>query len=169
MVPMWFFPIAIAQRATRWCSSPVRRTQRGHVLADLWARAGLPDGVFNVVHGDKVAVDALLTHPDVASISSSVPPRSPSTSTRTAPRRASAVQALGGAKNHMLVLPDGPPNSPRIRRQRRLRLGGRAVHGDLGAGRGEPVADPELVAEIAGRVDPRVGDGRRADPTWAHW
>ena len=75
-------------------------------LAALLQEAGLPDGVFNVLQGDKEAVDAILEHPDIAAVSSSAPPRSRATSTRPARRNGKRVQALGGAKNHMLVLPD---------------------------------------------------------------
>jgi malonate-semialdehyde dehydrogenase (acetylating)/methylmalonate-semialdehyde dehydrogenase len=79
--------------ATPWSSSPVEKDPSAAMyIADLWKQAGLPDGVFNVVHGDKVAVDALLTHPDQASSRSSAPPRSRSTSTRPAPRTASGCR-----------------------------------------------------------------------------
>src|SRR6202044_3601445 len=76
------------------------------LLARLWAEAGLPDGVFNVVHGDKVAVDALLTHPDIAAVSfvGSTPIARYVYETGT--QAGKRVQALGGAKNHMVVLPD---------------------------------------------------------------
>ena len=104
MVPMWFFPIAIAAGNTVILKPP-RRTLSGHVLADLWKQAGLPDGVFNVVHGDKVAVDTLLTHPDVASISFVGSTPIAQYVYETGPRTASGCR-LGGAKNHMLVLPD---------------------------------------------------------------
>ena len=76
-------------------------------MAELWAEAGLPDGVFNVVHGDKVAVDALLDAPRrQGGLASSAPRRSPATSTRPRTAHGKRVQALGGAKNHMVVLPD---------------------------------------------------------------
>ena len=107
MVPMWFFPIAIATGNTR----RPQAEREGPVgvanwMAELMAEAGLPAGVFNVVHGDKEAVDALLTHPDVASISfvGSTPIAKYVYETGTA--HGKRVQALGGAKNHMLVLPD---------------------------------------------------------------
>ena len=103
------------------------------MLAELWAEAGLPDGVFNVVHGDKEAVDALLEHPAVAAVSfvGSTPIARYVYETGT--RHGKRVQALGGAKNHMVVLPDADLEAGRGRRgQRRLRLGGGAVHGDLG-------------------------------------
>ncbi|OIJ24245.1 CoA-acylating methylmalonate-semialdehyde dehydrogenase [Nocardioides luteus] len=106
MVPMWFFPIAIAAGNTVIIKPSEKDPTASNWIAELWAEAGLPDGVYNVVHGDKEAVDALLDNPDVASISfvGSTP------IARYVYERGTAagkrVQALGGAKNHMLVLPD---------------------------------------------------------------
>ncbi|MGW3246055.1 CoA-acylating methylmalonate-semialdehyde dehydrogenase [Streptomyces sp. NPDC001070] len=106
MVPMWFFPIAIAAGNTVVVKPSEKDPSAANFLADLWKRAGLPDGVFNVVHGDKVAVDRLLEHPDVKSVSfvGSTPIARYVYETGT--RYGKRVQALGGAKNHMLVLPD---------------------------------------------------------------
>jgi len=75
-------------------------------LARLLAQAGLPAGVFNVVQGDKAAVDALLAHPQVRAVSFVAPPRSRITSTGRGAEAGKRVQALGGAKNHMVVMPD---------------------------------------------------------------
>jgi malonate-semialdehyde dehydrogenase (acetylating)/methylmalonate-semialdehyde dehydrogenase len=106
MVPMWMHPIAIACGNTFVLKPSERDPSVSLYVARLYAEAGLPDGVFNVVHGDKVAVDALLDHPDVAAISfvGSTP------IARYIHERASAagkrVQALGGAKNHAVVMPD---------------------------------------------------------------
>jgi len=106
MVPMWMFPVAIACGNTFVLKPSERDPSASMLLAELWQRAGLPDGVFNVVHGDKVAVDALLDHPDVAAVSfvGSTP------IARYIHERGTAngkrVQALGGAKNHAIVLPD---------------------------------------------------------------
>jgi malonate-semialdehyde dehydrogenase (acetylating)/methylmalonate-semialdehyde dehydrogenase len=106
MVPMWMFPVAIACGNTFVLKPSERDPSASMLLAEMWAEAGLPDGVFNVVHGDKVAVDALLDHPGVEAISfvGSTP------IARYVHERASAngkrVQALGGAKNHAIVLPD---------------------------------------------------------------
>ncbi|MEU2713491.1 CoA-acylating methylmalonate-semialdehyde dehydrogenase [Streptomyces sp. NPDC007205] len=106
MVPMWMFPIAIACGNT-FVLKPSEKDPSASVrIAELLAEAGLPDGVFNVVHGDKVAVDRLLEHPDVKAVSfvGSTPiARYIHTTASAAGKR---VQALGGAKNHMLVLPD---------------------------------------------------------------
>ena len=106
MVPMWMYPVAIACGNTFVLKPSERDPSASMLAAELWAEAGLPDGVFNVVHGDKEAVDALLDHPDVAAVSfvGSTP------IARYIHERGSAagkrVQALGGAKNHAIVLPD---------------------------------------------------------------
>ncbi len=108
MVPMWMFPVALA------CGNsfilkpserdPVRLAADGRVALK---EAGLPDGVFNVVHGDKETVDALLHHPDIAAMSfvGSTADR-PLPSTRRRRRTGKRCQALGGAKNHMIIMPD---------------------------------------------------------------
>ena len=106
MVPMWMFPIAIASGNTFVLKPSEKDPTVSQMVAELFTEAGLPDGVFNVVHGDKDAVDALLTHPDVAAISfvGSTPIARYIHETGTA--NGKRVQALGGAKNHMIVLPD---------------------------------------------------------------
>nr|WP_257019265.1 CoA-acylating methylmalonate-semialdehyde dehydrogenase [Streptomyces sp. TLI_235] len=106
MVPMWFFPIAIATGNTVVLKPSEKDPSAANFLAELWKEAGLPDGVFNVVHGDKAAVDRLLEHPDIKSVSfvGSTPIARYVYETGT--RYGKRVQALGGAKNHMLVLPD---------------------------------------------------------------
>jgi malonate-semialdehyde dehydrogenase (acetylating)/methylmalonate-semialdehyde dehydrogenase len=106
MVPMWFFPIAIAAGNTVVLKPSEKDPSAANFLAELWKQAGLPDGVFNVVHGDKVAVDRILEHPDVKSVSfvGSTPIARYVYETGT--KYGKRVQALGGAKNHMLVLPD---------------------------------------------------------------
>jgi malonate-semialdehyde dehydrogenase (acetylating)/methylmalonate-semialdehyde dehydrogenase len=106
MVPMWMHPMAIATGNTFVLKPSERDPSASNLVAELYAEAGLPAGVFNVVHGDKVAVDALLDHPDVAAVSfvGSTPiaryvyERGTSNGKR--------VQALGGAKNHAVVMPD---------------------------------------------------------------
>ncbi len=162
MVPMWFFPIAIAAGNTVVLKPSEKDPSAAMFIADLWKQAGLPDGVFNVVHGDKEAVDTLLTHPDVASISfvGSTPIAQYVYETGTA--HGKRVQALGGAKNHMLVLPDAD-----------LELtADSAVNAGFGsAGERcmaisvlvavEPVAD-DLIKAISTRMAGlRTGDGRR--------
>ena len=106
MVPMWMHPIAIACGNTFVLKPSERDPSVSTLVAEMWAEAGLPDGVFNVVHGDKEAVDALLDHPGVAAVSFV----GSTAIARYIHQRASAngkrVQALGGAKNHAIVLPD---------------------------------------------------------------
>ncbi len=110
MVPMWMHPIAIACGNTFVLKPSERDPSGSQLVARLWQEAGLPDGVFNVVNGDVEAVDALLDHPDVAAVSfvGSTP------IARYIHERASAngkrVQALGGAKNHAIVMPDADPS-----------------------------------------------------------
>ncbi len=106
MVPMWMFPIAIACGNTFVLKPSERDPSTSMMIADLLKQAGLPDGVFNIVHGDKIAVDALLTHPDVQAVSfvGSTPIAKYIYETGT--QNGKRVQALGGAKNHMIIMPD---------------------------------------------------------------
>ncbi len=106
MVPMWMFPVAIACGNTFVLKPSERDPSSSLLLAEMLKEAGLPEGVFNVVHGDKIAVDALLAHPDVQAISfvGSTPIAEYVYSEGT--RHGKRVQALGGAKNHMIVMPD---------------------------------------------------------------
>ncbi|MBG6107462.1 CoA-acylating methylmalonate-semialdehyde dehydrogenase [Frigoribacterium sp. CG_9.8] len=162
MVPLWFFPIAIAAGNTVVLKPSEKDPSSSNWLAALFTEAGLPDGVFNVVHGDKVAVDALLEHPDVASISFVGSTPIARYIYETGSKHGKRVQALGGAKNHMLVLPDADLDL----------VADSAVNAGFGsAGERcmaisvlvavEPVAD-ELIAKIASRMSQlTVGDGRR--------
>ncbi|MGB8884367.1 MAG: CoA-acylating methylmalonate-semialdehyde dehydrogenase [Azonexus sp.] len=106
MVPMWMFPVALACGNTFVLKPSERDPSAAMFIADLLARANLPKGVFNVVHGDKEAVDTLLTDPRVAAVSfvGSTPIAEYIYATGTA--HGKRVQALGGAKNHMVVMPD---------------------------------------------------------------
>jgi malonate-semialdehyde dehydrogenase (acetylating) / methylmalonate-semialdehyde dehydrogenase len=162
MVPLWFMPVAIAAGNSVVLKPSEKDPSASLIIAQLWAEAGLPEGVLNVVHGDKVAVDRLLEHPDIAAISfvGSTPIARYVYETGT--RNGKRVQALGGAKNHMVVLPDAD-----------LDL---AADAAVNAGFGsagercmaisalvavEPIAD-ELVTKISERVATlRTGDGRR--------
>ena len=162
MVPMWFFPMAIATGNTVVLKPSEKDPSAANFIAELWAEAGLPSGVFNVVHGDKVAVDALLESPDVKSVSfvGSTPIARYVYETGT--KNGKRVQALGGAKNHMLVLPDADLDL----------AADQAINAGFGSA-GErcmaisvvlavtPIADI-LVAKIAERMATlRTGDGRR--------
>jgi malonate-semialdehyde dehydrogenase (acetylating)/methylmalonate-semialdehyde dehydrogenase len=106
MVPMWMFGNAIACGNTFILKPSEKDPSASVYVAELLKEAGVPDGVFNVVHGDKVAVDAILEHPDIAAISfvGSTPIARHIYETGT--KNGKRVQALGGAKNHMVVLPD---------------------------------------------------------------
>ena len=162
MVPMWFFPLALAAGNTVILKPSEKAPGASIWIAKLLQEAGLPDGVFNVVQGDKVAVDGLLENPDVASISfvGSTPIAKYVYETGTA--NGKRVQALGGAKNHMLVLPDADLDL----------VADSAVNAGFGsAGERcmaisvlvavEPVAD-KLIPKIVSRMETlRTGDGRR--------
>jgi malonate-semialdehyde dehydrogenase (acetylating)/methylmalonate-semialdehyde dehydrogenase len=106
MVPMWMFPIAIACGNTFVLKPSEKVPSCSLRMAELFKEAGLPDGVFNVVPGDKEAVDALLMHPDVRSISFVGSTPVAKYIYETAAHHGKRVQALGGAKNHAVVLPD---------------------------------------------------------------
>jgi malonate-semialdehyde dehydrogenase (acetylating)/methylmalonate-semialdehyde dehydrogenase len=106
MVPMWMHPVAIACGNTFVLKPSERDPSVSNLVAELYAEAGLPDGVFNVVHGDKVAVDALLTHPEVDAVSFVGSTPIARYVHATASQHSKRVQALGGAKNHAVVLPD---------------------------------------------------------------
>jgi len=162
MVPMWFFPIAIAAGNTVVLKPSEKDPSAANWLAALFSEAGLPDGVLNVLHGDKVAVDGLLEHRDVKSISFVGSTPIAQYIYETAAKNGKRVQALGGAKNHMLVLPDADLDL----------TADAAINAGFGsAGERcmaisvvvavEPVAD-ELIEKITQRMKGlKTGDGRR--------
>jgi malonate-semialdehyde dehydrogenase (acetylating)/methylmalonate-semialdehyde dehydrogenase len=162
MVPLWFFPVAIAAGNTVVLKPSEKDPSAALWMARLWKEAGLPDGVFNVLQGDKVAVDGLLTAPDVRSISFVGSTPIAQYIYETAAKHGKRVQALGGAKNHMLVLPDADLDL----------VADSAVNAGFGSA-GErcmavsvilavdPVAD-SLIEKITDRIGTlRIGDGRR--------
>ena len=106
MVPMWMHPIAIAAGNTFILKPSERDPSASNFIARLYADAGLPEGVFNVVHGDKVAVDAILDHPGIAAVSFVGSTPIAKYVHQRASEAGKRVQALGGAKNHAVVLPD---------------------------------------------------------------
>ena len=106
MVPCWMFPVAIAAGNTFVLKPSPTDPSPSLRIAELFEQAGLPDGVFNVVQGDKVAVDALLEHPDVKAVSFVGSTPIANYIYETGARHGKRVQALGGAKNHMVVMPD---------------------------------------------------------------
>ncbi len=162
MVPLWFFPIAIAAGNTVILKPSEKAPSAAIWLAALWKEAGLPDGVFNVVNGDKVAVDVLLTHQDVQAISFVGSTPIAKYVYETGAAHGKRVQALGGAKNHMLVLPDADLDL----------VADSAINAGFGsAGERcmaisvvvavEPVADA-LIPKLTERMSKlRTGDGRR--------
>lgn len=106
MVPLWMFPIAITCGNTFVLKPSERDPSAANFLAELLHEAGLPEGVFNVIHGDKEAVDGLLHHPDVAAISFVGSTPIAEYIYKTGTDNGKRVQALGGAKNHMVIMPD---------------------------------------------------------------
>ncbi|MEM1361835.1 MAG: CoA-acylating methylmalonate-semialdehyde dehydrogenase [Pseudomonadota bacterium] len=106
MVPMWMFPVALACGNTFVLKPSERDPSASLLLAEWLAEAGLPEGVFNVVQGDKTAVDALLTHPDIKAVSFVGSTPIAKYIYETGILNGKRVQALGGAKNHMVILPD---------------------------------------------------------------
>lgn len=106
MVPMWMFPVAIACGNTFILKPSERDPSASLMVADLLKQAGLPDGVFNVLQGDKLAVDGLINHPDVKAISFVGSTPIAKYIYQTGAMHGKRVQALGGAKNHMVVMPD---------------------------------------------------------------
>jgi malonate-semialdehyde dehydrogenase (acetylating)/methylmalonate-semialdehyde dehydrogenase len=106
MVPMWMFPVALACGNTFVLKPSERDPSLALRMAELLTAAGLPDGVFNVVHGDKETVDAILAHPDIAAVSFVGSTPIARYIYETGARHGKRVQALGGAKNHAIVLPD---------------------------------------------------------------
>ncbi len=163
MVPMWFFPVALAAGNCVILKPSEKDPSAANWVAELLTEAGLPDGVFNVVHGDKEAVDALLVHKDVQSISFVGSTPIAHYVYETGAKAGKRVQALGGAKNHMLVLPDADLDL----------VADSAVNAGFGsAGERcmaisvvvavEPIADPLIDAIATKMAGIKVGDGRRA-------
>lgn len=106
MVPLWMYPVAIACGNTFVLKPSERDPSAANLVASLLLEAGLPDGVMNVVHGDKLAVDALLDHPDVQAVSFVGSTPIAEYVYRRGTEAGKRIQALGGAKNHMVVMPD---------------------------------------------------------------
>ena len=162
MVPMWFFPIAIAAGNCVVLKPSEKDPSAAIWMAKLWKEAGLPDGVFTVLNGDKESVDGLLTHPEVQAISFVGSTPIAQYVYETGSKHGKRVQALGGAKNHMLVLPDADLDL----------VADSAINAGFGsAGERcmaisvvvavEPVAD-NLIPKIIERMGKlRTGDGRR--------
>jgi malonate-semialdehyde dehydrogenase (acetylating)/methylmalonate-semialdehyde dehydrogenase len=154
MVPMWMFPVAIAAGNTFVLKPSPTDPSASLLMADLLKQAGLPDGVFNVVQGDKVAVDALIEHPDVKAISFVGSTPIANYIYETGARHGKRVQALGGAKNHMVVMPDADIDQ--------------AVDALIGAGYGSAgercmaISVAVLVGDVADRLIPKLVERAKA-------
>jgi len=148
MVPMWMFPVAIAAGNTFVLKPSPLDPSPSLLIADLFKQAGLPDGVFNVVQGDKEAVDALLEHPDVKAVSFVGSTPIANYIYETGAHHGKRVQALGGAKNHMVVMPDADIDQ--------------AVDALVGAGYGSAgercmaISVAVLVGDVGARLIPKL-------------
>ncbi|WP_442808338.1 CoA-acylating methylmalonate-semialdehyde dehydrogenase [Trinickia soli] len=153
MVPCWMFPVALAAGNTFILKPSERDPSASLFMARLLKEAGLPDGVFNVVQGDKVVVGALLEHPDVKAISFVGSTPIASYIYETGARLGKRVQALGGAKNHMVVMPDADLDQ--------------AVDALIGAGYGSAgercmaISVAVLVGDVADKILPRLAERAR--------
>ncbi|MBI3533850.1 MAG: CoA-acylating methylmalonate-semialdehyde dehydrogenase, partial [Burkholderiales bacterium] len=154
MVPMWMFPVAIAAGNTFILKPSPIDPSPSLFMADLLKKAGLPDGVFNVVQGDKEAVDALLAHHDVKAISFVGSTPIANYIYETGARNGKRVQALGGAKNHMVVMPDADLDQ--------------AVDGLIGAAYGSAgercmaISVAVLVGDVADKIMPKLIERTKA-------
>ncbi|GAP35931.1 CoA-acylating methylmalonate-semialdehyde dehydrogenase [Piscinibacter sakaiensis] len=154
MVPCWMFPVAIAAGNAFVLKPSERDPSASLLLADLLQQAGLPDGVFNVVQGDKLAVDTLLEHPDVKALSFVGSTPIAQHLYETGARHGKRVQALGGAKNHLVVMPDADLEQ--------------VVDALIGAGYGSAgercmaISVAVLVGDVADRVVPMLAERVRA-------
>ena len=154
MVPCWMFPVALAAGNAFILKPSERDPSPSLFMAELLQQAGLPDGVFSVVQGDKVAVDALLTHPDVKALSFVGSTPIAQYIYETGAHHGKRVQALGGAKNHMVVMPDADIEQ--------------AVDALIGAGYGSAgercmaISVAVLVGDVADKVVPKLAERARA-------
>ncbi len=154
MVPMWMFPIALAAGNAFILKPSERDPSCSLLMAELLQQAGLPDGVFSVVQGDKVAVDALLTHPDVKAISFVGSTPIAHYIFETGAKHGKRVQALGGAKNHLVVMPDA-----NVEQAVDALIG--AAYGSAGE-RCMAISVAVLVGDIAEQIVPKVADRAKA-------
>ena len=171
MVPLWMFPMAIACGNT-FILKPSEKVPSASIrMAELFKEAGLPDGVFNVVHGDKVAVDAILHHPGIHAVSFVGSTPIAKYIYETCAKNGKRVQALGGAKNHAVVLPDADLEfAADALIGAGLRLGGRALHGDLRGGGGRRGGRPAGEAARRRRQKrSRSARATRTASTWGRW
>ncbi|MFM0138460.1 CoA-acylating methylmalonate-semialdehyde dehydrogenase [Caballeronia grimmiae] len=153
MVPCWMFPVAIAAGNAFILKPSERDPSASLFMADLMKKAGLPDGILNVVQGDKVVVDALLEHPDVRAISFVGSTPIANYIYETGAKHGKRVQALGGAKNHMVVMPDADIDQ--------------TIDALIGAGYGSAgercmaISVAVLVGDVADKIVPRLAERAR--------
>jgi malonate-semialdehyde dehydrogenase (acetylating)/methylmalonate-semialdehyde dehydrogenase len=167
MVPMWMFPIALACGNTFILKPSERDPSSANLLAEMLKEAGLPDGVFNVVHGDKVAVDAILAHPGIQAVSFVGSTPIAEYVYRTGTATGKRVQALGGAKNHMIVMPDADLDqaADALVGAAYGSAGERCMAISVAVTVGAHTADA-LISRLASRIsDLRIGDGAENAPT----
>lgn len=154
MVPMWMYPVAIATGNTFVLKPSPIDPSPSLLMAELLKKAGLPDGVFNVVQGDKEAVDALIEHPDVKAVSFVGSTPIANYIYETGARHGKRVQALGGAKNHMVVMPDADLDQ--------------AVDGLIGAAYGSAgercmaISVAVLVGDVGDKIMPKLIERTKA-------
>jgi malonate-semialdehyde dehydrogenase (acetylating)/methylmalonate-semialdehyde dehydrogenase len=146
MVPLWMFPVAIACGNTFVLKPSEKVPSASMLMAELFKQAGLPDGVLNVVHGDKEAVDAILTHPRISAVSFVGSTPIAKYIYETGARNGKRVQALGGAKNHAVVLPDAD-----------LEFATDALIGAAYGSAGERCMAISAVVAVGAAADPLVG------------
>jgi malonate-semialdehyde dehydrogenase (acetylating)/methylmalonate-semialdehyde dehydrogenase len=167
MVPMWMFPIALACGNTFVLKPSERDPSSAILLAEMLKEAGLPDGVFNVIHGDKIAVDAILAHPTIQAVSFVGSTPIAEYVYRQGTHYGKRVQALGGAKNHMIVMPDADLDqaADALVGAAYGSAGERCMAISIAVAVGSQTADT-LVTKIQSRIsDLRVGDGAENAPT----
>jgi malonate-semialdehyde dehydrogenase (acetylating)/methylmalonate-semialdehyde dehydrogenase len=150
MVPMWMFPVALATGNTFVLKPSERDPSPSLFIAELLKQAGLPDGVFNVVQGDKLAVDTLLTHPDVKAVSFVGSTPIAQYIYETGAKHGKRVQALGGAKNHMVVMPDAD-----VEQAVDALIG--AAYGSAGE-RCMAISVAVLVGDVADKIIPKLAE-----------
>jgi malonate-semialdehyde dehydrogenase (acetylating)/methylmalonate-semialdehyde dehydrogenase len=153
MVPCWMFPVAIATGNTFILKPSERDPSASLFMADLLKQAGLPDGVFNVVQGDKIVVDALLEHPDVKAVSFVGSTPIANYIYETGAKHGKRVQALGGAKNHMVVMPDAD-----LEKAVDALIG--AAYGSAGE-RCMAISVALLVGDVADKIIPQLAERAR--------
>jgi malonate-semialdehyde dehydrogenase (acetylating)/methylmalonate-semialdehyde dehydrogenase len=166
MVPLWMFPIALACGNTFVLKPSERDPSSSILLAEMLKEAGLPDGVFNVIHGDKTSVDAILAHPTVQAVSfvGSTPIAEYVYATGT--KHGKRVQALGGAKNHMIVMPDADLDqaADALVGAAYGSAGERCMAISIAVTVGAQTAD-NLIGKLESRIaDLRIGDGNKDAP-----